>query len=251
MTGEVEEDWEILESTAWVTRIWELGGWVAKLVEEWMNHGVGSGQALSWCVLEEAGDEVNGVRVCLSEDFIEWVWLDLWELVLHVVWVHGADLIPGWSSQHLNDLNELVNSRLSREEWLSEHQLCHDAASRPHINLGCVVCCAEDQLWGSVVSGADVRHVWLVLDQDLGTTEVAELEDTGSWIQQKVLWLDVAMADALGVYVGESAEELVDVELDLKDRHGGLHLVEVSGRTVDGLWNEFLDQIEIDLILLV
>ena len=59
------------------------------------------------------------------------------------------------------------------------------------------------------------------------------------------------MADALRVDVGESAEELVNVELDFEDWHGRLHLVEVSGCAVDCLWNEFLDQVEVDLILLV
>lgn len=59
------------------------------------------------------------------------------------------------------------------------------------------------------------------------------------------------MANALRVDVCQCAEQLVCVEFDLKDRHGCLHLVEVSRGTVDSLWNEFLDKVEIDFIFLV
>lgn len=62
--------------------------------------------------------------------------------------------------------------------------------------------------------------------------------------------LDVPVADALGVDVGEGAEELVNVELDLENGHDGLHLVEVARGTVDGLGNEFEYEIQVDLVLL-
>ena len=58
------------------------------------------------------------------------------------------------------------------------------------------------------------------------------------------------MADALRVYVCEGTEELVDVELDFKNWHGCLHLVEISGCSVDGLRDIFLYKIEVDFILL-
>ena len=59
--------------------------------------------------------------------------LDLWKLVLHVVRVHSADLIPRWSTQHLDDLDQLVNARLAWEKRLTKHKLGHDASSRPYI----------------------------------------------------------------------------------------------------------------------
>ena len=62
--------------------------------------------------------------------------------------------------------------------------------------------------------------------------------------------LDVAMADALGVNICEGTEELVDVELDFKNWHGCLHLVEISGCPVDGLRDIFLYEVEVDFILL-
>lgn len=58
------------------------------------------------------------------------------------------------------------------------------------------------------------------------------------------------MADALGVDVGERAEELVDVEFDFEDGHDRLHLVEVARSAVDGLGDELEHEIQVNLVLL-
>jgi hypothetical protein len=50
--------------------------------------------------------------------------------------------------------------------------------------------------------------------------------------------------------VGERAEELIDVKLDLENRHHRLHLVEIAGCAVHGLGYKFKDQVEIDFIFL-
>lgn len=64
---------------------------------------------------------------------VEGVRLDLRELVFHVVGVHGANLVASRSSQDLDDLDQLVNTRLTREQGLAEHELSHDTTSRPDI----------------------------------------------------------------------------------------------------------------------
>lgn len=120
-----------------------------------------------------------------------------------------------------------------------------------HTNLGCVVGGAKDELGGSVVAGADVGDVGLVLHQDLGAAKVAKLEDTGVGIEKQVLRLDVAVADALRVDVGQSAEELVNVQLDLEDWHCRLHLVEETGRSVDRLRHKLLNQVQVHFVLLL
>lgn len=73
MTREVEEDGHILDRTVGVARVWQTRARVAQLVEEWVHHGVDRRQTLSRCVLEQAGDEVDGVGVSLAEDLVEWV----------------------------------------------------------------------------------------------------------------------------------------------------------------------------------
>lgn len=121
-----------------------------------MNHGIHGGETLGRGVLEKASDKVNRILVCLTENLVEWMWLDLRELVLHVVWVHRTNLVAGWGTENLDNLHQLVDSRLAREERLSQHQLGHNTSRGPNIDLGSVVGSSEDQLRRSVVSGANV-----------------------------------------------------------------------------------------------
>lgn len=120
-----------------------------------------------------------------------------------------------------------------------------------HTNLRGVVGCAENQFRCSVVARADVRDVGLVLDKDLGATEVTQLQNARCRVEQQVLGLDVAMANALRVDVGEGTEQLVSVQLDFQNGHGRLHLVEEARRAIDCLGDVFLDQVQIDLVLLL
>jgi hypothetical protein len=89
-----------------------------------------------------------------------------------------------------------------------------------------------------------------MLDEDLGAAKVAELQDARRWIEEEVLGLDVSVTDALRVDVGEGAEELVDVQLDLEGRHDRLDLIEVARGAVHRLGDEFEDQVEVDFVLL-
>jgi len=110
-------------------------------------------------------------------------------------------------------------------------------------NLGGVVGGTKNQLGGAIVPGADVRDIGLVFDENLGAAKITQLQNARRWVQQEVLGLDIPMADALRVDVGERAEELVNVQLDLEDGHDRLQLVEVARGTVDRLGDEFEDEI--------
>lgn len=72
---------------------------------------------------------------------------------------------------------------------------------------------SKDKLRRTVVSRANVGNVGFVRNQNLGGAEITKLEDTRARVQQKVLRLDVAMANTEGVDVGEGTEKLVHVEL--------------------------------------
>lgn len=84
-------------------------------------------------------------------------------------------------------------------------------AGKALTNLGSVVGCAKNQFRCSVITRADIRHVGLVLDENLGATEVAQFENAGAGVEQKVLGLNVTVANALRVDIRESSEELVCV----------------------------------------
>ena len=89
-------------------------------------------------------------------------------------------------------------------------------------DFGSVIGGTKDELRSAVVARADVGDVWLARNKNLGTAEITKLEDAGAGIKQKILRLDVAVTDAHGMNIGERTKELIDVELDLEDRHGRL-----------------------------
>ncbi|KAI3487957.1 hypothetical protein L1887_48040 [Cichorium endivia] len=201
----------------------------AKLVEEGVAERLDGGETRAGRVLEQSGDEVDGVgRRARTEDLGEGMRSDLGELVLHVVGVHGLDLLARGRAEHLDDLDELIDAALAGEERLPLHELGHDAACGPDVDVGGVIGGAKDELGSSVVPGADVADVGLAGDEDLGGAKVAELEDAGRGVEQQVLRLDVAVADADGVDLGV-----------------------VARGTVDGLWDVLEDEVEEDLVLLV
>lgn len=58
------------------------------------------------------------------------------------------------------------------------------------------------------------------------------------------------MAYTLRMDICQRAEELVDVYLDLKNGHSGLHLIEKARGAVHGLRDKLQNQIEVDFIFL-
>jgi len=62
--------------------------------------------------------------------------LDLWEFVLHVVGIHGLDLLSRRGAEDFDDLDELVDTALAGEQRLAKHQLSHDAPCRPDVWAG-------------------------------------------------------------------------------------------------------------------
>lgn len=48
--------------------------------------------------------------------------------MLHVVGVHGPDLITRGCSENFDDLDQLVDARLAGEERLPKHEFGHHAA---------------------------------------------------------------------------------------------------------------------------
>ncbi len=146
MTRKVKQGRKILHLASPVPRIGEPRVGVPELVEEGMHHGIHGGKTLSRRVLEQAGDQVDGIGVGLTEHLVERVRLDLRELVLHVVRVHGSDLFPSGRPQDLDDLDELVDARLSGEERLSQHELGHNAPGGPDVCFR-VSLCRQGNLW--------------------------------------------------------------------------------------------------------
>ena len=75
-------------------------------------------------------------------------------------------------------------------------------------DVGSVIGGAKDEFRGAVVTRANVADVGFAGHEDLGRAEVAQLQDARGWVQEQILRLDVAVADAYRVDVGERAEKL-------------------------------------------
>ena len=56
---------------------------------------------------------------------IEWMRLDLWEFVLHIIRVHRLDLVPRWRPQNLDNFDQLIDPTFTRKEGLTEHEFRH------------------------------------------------------------------------------------------------------------------------------
>lgn len=133
MASKVEEFRKITKLTRSMSGIGQLGLGITQLVEEGVDHGVDGRLSLCRGIFEQLGDEIDGVGISLAEDLAEGVRLDLGELVLHVVGVHGANLFPGGGAENFDNFDQLVNARLAGEEGLAEHELSHDTARRPDV----------------------------------------------------------------------------------------------------------------------
>jgi len=119
----------------------------SELVEELVAHRLNRTQTRLGRVLEQLRDKIDGFcRSARPEDlghrhqhsgkdaagpakthFREGVRFDLGELMLHIIRIHGLDLLPRRCSQNLDNLHQLVDATLTREQWLTQHQLCHNA----------------------------------------------------------------------------------------------------------------------------
>lgn len=129
MTREVEERWQLARLTARVTRVWQLGALLTKFVEEGLTHGIDSRESLGWCILEKGRDQLNRLVRRFPENFVKRMRLDLGELVLHVIWIHGPNLVSGGRSEDFDDFNQLIDAGFSREKRLPKHELSHDTSS--------------------------------------------------------------------------------------------------------------------------
>lgn len=124
------------------------------------------------------------------------------------------------------------------------------AQASPLTNAGRIIRCAKNEFRSTIVPRADVANVGLAGHEDLCTTEIAKFEDTSLRVQEKILRFNVAVANADRVNIGERAEELIHIKLDLKNGHGLFKLYVVSTGAIDRLRDEFKNEIEVDFVFL-
>ena len=86
------------------------------------------------------------------------------------------DLVSSRCSQHLYYLNQLVKPIITLEEWLSKKHFSEGTPSRPDIDSKRIACGTENELWGPVVSRADIIYIHSTCNQSFGRPEVSQLQ---------------------------------------------------------------------------
>lgn len=124
------------------------------------------------------------------------------------------------SAKHLDNFHQLVHARLPRKQWPPQQELSEDTAHGPDVD-GCgVFVRPQHELRCAVKARADVRDALLPWNEAFGGAEIAEFEHVGSVVNEKVLGLYVAVANAERMQVAEGAAHLIGVEFD-KNEGGG------------------------------
>jgi len=80
----------------------------------------------------------------MAEHLLPWQGLDLRETILRVLRVHGQNLFTAGCAQDFDDLDELVDAALTREDGLSKHEFSDDTANGPNIDIRAIVAVAEN-----------------------------------------------------------------------------------------------------------
>lgn len=187
----------------------------------------------------------------MSENLLPWQRSDLWEPVFFVIWVHGLYLFFRWSSQNFDDLDELVNTAFTWENWLTQHEFSDNTADGPNINICSVIRITENKLRSPVVSRTYVGNVWLSKDELLCTTEVTKLEHVGLHITENVLWLDISVTNALGVNICDGSHQLVGIKLHNQVWNLLLHFEVLFHYSIGSVGNEVHDDVKIDFFGLI
>lgn len=108
----------------------ELDSVTSQFIKEAVGTGFQWREPRGRCILQQARAECYGLGWrSRFEHLCPGVSFNLWELELRVVGVHFSDLFPGWCSQHLDDLHQLVYPTVPRENGLAQEKLGQYAAS--------------------------------------------------------------------------------------------------------------------------
>ena len=70
------------------------------------------------------------------------------------------NLVSSRRSQHLYYLDQLVKTIVALEERLPKKHFSQGTASRPDIDSKRIACGTENELWGPVVSRADIVDIY-------------------------------------------------------------------------------------------
>ena len=135
--------------------------------------------------------------------------LEVWE------GCHTRPVLLGRSSKDAEDLEDLVDLRVTREERLAGSHLGEDTADGPHVDTSGVLAATEQNFGRAVPESDDLVSVGAERDAEgASETEIGQLQVT-LLVDEQVLRLQVTVEDAVGVAVASAFEQLKGKLLDL------------------------------------
>ena len=122
----------------------------------------------------------------------------------------------GRSAENAEDLEDLVDLGVTREERLAGGHLGEDAANGPHVDTSGVLATTEQNLRRAVPEGDDLVSVGAERNTEgASETKIGQLQ-VALLVDEQVLRLEVAVQNAVGVAVASALEELKGEFLDLQ-----------------------------------
>jgi hypothetical protein len=129
------------------------------------------------------------------------------------------------------DLEDLVNLRVTREERLARAHLSEDAANGPHVDAGGVLPTSQQNLWRAVPQCDDLVRVCAQRDTERAReTEIGELK-VEVVVDEEVLRLQVAVQNAVSMAVTHALGQLHHELL----HHGVVH-AQCLSKQARALW---------------
>ena len=136
---------------------------------------------------------------------------------------------------------ELINKIFAKKDDSFSKHLGEDAANRPDIDGFGVVIWVDEDFWGSVGSGGDVKGILIVDDFLFSEIHVSYFQ-LQFLADKYVVWFEIPVDDIGGMHEENSAQQLVEDELDHLLGEGGLLAL---GQSFEGVFHVF--HAEIDL----
>jgi hypothetical protein len=129
---------------------------------------------------------------------------------------HTRPVGVGGCTKDAEDLEDLVDLRVAREEWLASSHLGEDAANRPHVNTSGVLAATKQNFRRAVPEGDNFVGVSAERDtKSASKTEIGKLQ-VALLVDEQVLRLEITVQDAVGVAVACTLEKLESELLDLQ-----------------------------------
>jgi hypothetical protein len=151
--------------------------------------------------------------------------------------VDGAELGEAWlevfqfegigpvvligSTEHLENLENLINLRVTHKKRPALNHLSKDASSGPKVNTQSICLLAEQNFGAAVPEGNDfmsVRFNWE--SKSAGKAKISQLNVLTCGVNKQVLGLQIAMENSVLVEMDEGLEDLIEESLGLLSGKG-------------------------------